>query len=235
MRAMLFAASMPFILATTAAHAAISVAGNANPFLAGQPNGTPCCSGDGAPVESPVLAMSGALGGNTYVFSATGGTMNFPGPVNPTADGAGALNMTADYGTGISGALGVNINGLVGVFLDSLVPGGPAPVQRNDGMAFAAIAPLLGQIFWIGDGLTGTGSGTLQQFTAPSGASRLFLGTSDGFGWYNNVGTIDVNIRQVSTSGSVPEPTSWAMMLTGFALLGTALRRSRRTARVRYT
>ena len=31
-------------------------------------------------------------------------------------------------------------------------------------------------------------------------------------------------------SGAVPEPASWAMMLTGFGLLGTALRRSRRNA-----
>ena len=233
MRKMLITASLPIILAATSAHAATSVPGNANPFLAGQPNGTPCCSGDSAPTESPVLAMSGALGGNTYVFGATGGTMNFPGPVNPTPDGAGAWNMTADYGTGISGALGININGLVGVFLDSLVPGGPAPAQRNDGMAFGSIAPLLGQIFWIGDGLTGTGSGTLQQFTAPGGATRLFLGTSDGFGWYNNVGTIEVSIRSVGTS-PVPEPAAWAMMLAGFSVLGAALRRPQRTLRVRF-
>lgn len=31
-------------------------------------------------------------------------------------------------------------------------------------------------------------------------------------------------------SGAVPEPASWAMMLTGFGLLGTALRSSRRKA-----
>ena len=71
-------------------------------------------------------------------------------------------------------------------------------------------------------------------YTCPAWAT----GNLELFYWDSNSGdnfgeiTFEINAK---TGGSVPEPTSWAMMLTGFALLGTALRRSRRTARVRYT
>jgi hypothetical protein len=44
--------------------------------------------------------------------------------------------------------------------------------------------------FFIGDGVNS--SGTVQQFVAPPGATRLFLGVMDGSGWYNNSGTFDV-------------------------------------------
>ncbi|HEY3242752.1 MAG TPA: hypothetical protein VGM03_05305 [Phycisphaerae bacterium] len=48
------------------------------------------------------------------------------------------------------------------------------------------VMPGLRQPFFIGDGLTGTGSGAVQQFLVPDGATRLFLGTIDGCEWSNN-------------------------------------------------
>jgi hypothetical protein len=204
------------------AEASILVPGTANPYLAGQPSGTPCCDGDSAPAESPVLALSGSLGGDTLTFAATGGVSYGPGPLAPSADGwpGDVFNMTADYGTGISGPMGV---------IGSSVPSGPAPAQLDDGMSFTSLAPGLDQIFWIGDGLTGTGTGSVQSFLAPSGATRLYLGVVDGFGWYNNPGVISVTINGAA---SVPEPSTWAIVLLGLAGLGVAGYRRMRNAAV---
>jgi hypothetical protein len=210
---------------------ATTVPGTANPFLAGHPNGTACCGGDSAPGQSPVLALGGALGGAILTFSATGGASYDPNvAVASSADGLFGFDMTADYGTGISGPLGVNVSGLLGVFITDGVPGGAAPAQRNDGMAFASIAPALYQIFWIGDGLTGTGSGSVQQFLAPGGATRLFLGVADGFGWWNNIGSIEVTINGAPV-GETPLPGALPFFASGVVGLGLiGWRRKRKQA-----
>ena len=87
---------------------------------------------------------------------------------------------------GLSGYKGLG-GSLVGVFLDDAIPlsDPPATLDFSDaglGTAFANLAPELGQIFFIGDGLTGTGNGVRQRFEAPVGATRLLLGTMDGAG-----------------------------------------------------
>jgi len=172
------------------------------------------------------------LGGPGFfgtIISATGGAGFQPGAPATTPDCLApfGFNMVADYtntavagnpSLGISGALNVNASGLVGVFIGSGAPTGPAPAQRNDGVAFNAISPALNQIFWIRDGLTGTGVGTVQQFTAPTGAMFLYFGTVDGFGWNNNVGTIDVSISQISTS-ETPLPAALPLFATGLGAL----------------
>jgi hypothetical protein len=55
---------------------------------------------------------------------------------------------------------------------------------------FSAITPLIGQIFYIGDGQNASG---FQQFIAPAGATRLFLGIPDGFGFDGHPGAYDDN------------------------------------------
>ena len=77
-------------------------------------------------------------------------------------------------------------------------------------------------MFFIGDGLTGTGTGNLQQFFIPVGATRLYLATHDGFGWYNNVGAFEVSV-----TGAVPEPQTYALMFAGLGLVGWMARRRR--------
>ena len=50
-------------------------------------------------------------------------------------------------------------------------------------------------MFFIGDGLTGTGSGAVQQFVVPAGATRLFLASSDDLGASdNNSGQFEVMV-----------------------------------------
>ena len=192
-----------FILIATAslgvarAHGAtVTVNGTDNPYLAGQPSGTACCGGDAAPAESPALASRKLSGGEILTFSTTGSVGYAPGGVAPSADGYPdqPYSMTADYGTGVSGPDSVYVSGLVGVFTTGAVPVDPAPAQLDSGTTFKTLSPGLLQIFWIGDGRTGTGTGARQKFTVPVGATSLYLGVVDGSGWYNNPGQIIVKV-----------------------------------------
>ncbi|MBI4848652.1 MAG: M6 family metalloprotease domain-containing protein [Nitrospirae bacterium] len=100
---------------------------------------------------------------------------------------------------------------LVGVFLNDSEPADPAPsrldfTQAPDGMgdSFFDVFPELNQTFFIGDGLTGTGTGVTQNFHVPAGATRLYLGFADavqfgypssGPGYYwDNYGLLNVTI-----------------------------------------
>jgi hypothetical protein len=59
----------------------------------------------------------------------------------------------------------------------------------------------------------------------PVDASRLFLGTMDGFGWYSNVGSLRVTADTVASP--VPEPGSMLLLGTGLVGLGRAWRKRR--------
>ena len=59
------------------------------------------------------------------------------------------------------------------------------------------------QSFFVGDGLTGTGTGTVQRFVIPEGATALYLGFADGNyfagdpSWYSdNTGSIALQVTQ---------------------------------------
>lgn len=140
---------------------------------------------------------SGLSGGEVLTFSAAGGVGFIPGGVAPSADGYPdqPFSMTDDYGTGVSGPLNVFVSGLVGVFTTGAPPSGPAPAPLDSGVSFKTLSPGLSQIFWIGDGRTGTGTGLRQKFVVPAGATSLYLGVVDGSGWYNNPGTIKVKVQ----------------------------------------
>jgi hypothetical protein len=66
---------------------------------------------------------------------------------------------------------------LVGVFVATGGPTGAAPTALNytttSSTSSSSYTPLLDQTFFIGDGLTGNGSGTEQEFYIPSGATEL--------------------------------------------------------------
>jgi hypothetical protein len=52
--------------------------------------------------------------------------------------------------------------------------------------AFTSASSLLNQAFFIGDGLTGSGSGSAQTFHVPTGATELLLGSVDASGYLGN-------------------------------------------------
>jgi hypothetical protein len=122
---------------------------------------------------------------------------------------------------------------LSGVFLGDAEPVDPAPARldftNNDD--FESLAPEIGQTFFVGDGLSGDGSGVTQRFVVPVGATRLFLGFHDrgpgaGLpGYYSdNSGMLTVDVSQLQ----VPETAS-VMVWSILGIFGVvAVRCSRR-------
>jgi hypothetical protein len=130
--------------------------------------------------------------------------------------------VTPHYGGAENGIAGLTapIGSLIGVFLDDAQPGpskpptlpspappGPPPIPETPPVSFfdtpasrdyLSLAPDLKATFFIGDGLTS--AGRKQHIIAPAGATRLFLGTMDGYGWYSNGGSFQISVSVV------PEP-----------------------------
>lgn len=108
------------------------------------------------------------------------------------------------YSTDFSGAM-------VGMFLsDDLPPSAPPPLrfyntessQGGIPTDFKILSPLIGQVFFIGDGLTGTGSGGIQLFRVPPTATHLYLGYTDSCNggpapscYSDNVGSVTAVFR----------------------------------------
>jgi len=208
---------------------ALVVPGTSNIWLAGQPNGATLPGPDVAPGQSPVNTGLNVSNGGSITFSATG-TVGYPGEV-AGPDGASTGSHGADFG--LSGITNARWNALIGVFIDSNVPGGVAPASLDFGAAgltqnFTSLSPLLNQVFFIGDGVTS--GAVVQEFNIPNGATRLFLGTLDGFGWYNNIGQFNVNVSYPRGGGQpagVPDGGSTLLLLSGgvAALLSVASRK----------
>ena len=205
------------------------VPGTSNPWLAGMPDGS-TASGDTAPAQSPPAADGLTLTpGDALVFLAAGQVANasFGGSAGP--DGGFGLGAPADGFTphaaenGIAAAT-VPLNGLVGIFLGPDQPdltAAPAGLDFRPtgnvpgGVNYTTLAPLLKQVFFIGDGLTA--GGIPQRIVVPAGATRLFLGTMDGYSWSNNVGSFQVSVGEVTGSFGLPATTVTAAPIIGLA------------------
>jgi hypothetical protein len=161
-----------------------------------------------------VKAASPAIGGISFYngYGMDGGSIFGP---------SGALGWTnlSSFG-GISGFLSEGRGPLVGVFLDDSIPNGMAPTRLDFtaigiGTDFLTLAPDLGQVFYIGDGVTS--GGIFQEFIAPVGSTRLALGIPDGFSFRGSPGAYDDNDGYYRISMNVPEPTSLALICLGLA------------------
>ncbi|MGZ5528417.1 MAG: hypothetical protein ACXWJB_07095 [Limisphaerales bacterium] len=190
-----------FSVTITDATTSFAVAGTANPWLAGMPNGSIACGGDIATAQSPVLVQP-VIPGTVLTFDVSGTTDHGGPPFGLTPDGGTLQTHTAENGIASNN---VPISGLVGVFLDSSVPTSTqAPAAFADVFSAPIIRPNLKQVFFIGDGLTGTGTGTAQQFVVPTGATRLFLGTQDGCTWADNGGSFQVTVSPNQDINPIP-------------------------------
>jgi hypothetical protein len=213
---------------TLAANAGVVVVpGTSDPWLSGQPNGTTASSEDVAPAQSPVYAGSVTPGG-TVTWTATGLVGNGPlePQFGPNGDVTGSRYGLFSHGSGaengISDVLGIGVDSLMGVFLGPGVPSGAAPAPLNFssiGFTYTSLSPLVDQVFYMGDG-------SAQSLIVPTGATRLYLGTMDGFGWDNNLGSFTVDLTQ-GVTGAVPDAGSTLTMLgIAFGLVGLVRRKT---------
>ncbi|MBN2130829.1 MAG: hypothetical protein JW741_15110 [Sedimentisphaerales bacterium] len=176
-----------------------------------------------------VRALDPAVGGVSF-YNGIGGTIFGPG-----GNGLGGSNLTAL--DGISGYIGPQ-GPLAGVFLDDSIPSsGPAPATLDFGTGgigidFLTLSPGLGQVFYIGDGVT-TG-GVFQEFIAPAGATRLALGIPDGFGFVGPPGAYDDNDGSYQVRIGINEiptvvPVPGALLLGSLGMGVVSWMRRRRT------
>jgi hypothetical protein len=177
-----------------------------------------------------IKALDPAVGGISF-FNGFGAPLFGPSGNTPAGSSLTAFGGISSY-TGPQGPL-------VGVFLSDAVPSASPPPGLDFspaglGIDFASITPLLGQVFYIGDGKTA--GGEFQEFIAPAGATRLFLGIPDGFGFGGAPGAYDDNdgsyririgVNEVPFVPGIPEPETYALMLAGLAGLGWVKRRRR--------
>jgi len=173
-------------------------------------------------------------------------TANPPGLISPSEGSPTTFYMAMDAFGGISGMnlfestpSDRRVMFLTGVFLADSEPVAPAPASLDFsstslGRSFTELAPLLYQTFYIGDGLTGEGSGDVQTFVVPAGATRLFLGIVDGSYFVGAPDYYDNNDGSFVASfavNAVPEidPNSYvsavSLLFGAFALLERRRRR----------
>lgn len=179
------------------------VPGNANPWLAGMPSGSIAGNGfDVAPDQSPIEVKDIPIKPDEILtFSVTGGVASGPFQLvnaDGTADGTNVWTRIPGSENGIANIYAPG-DALIGVFLDDFVPSNfPAPAALDFGTPssrdFASLYPQLRQPFFIGDGKDSAGN--VQQFVVPAGATRLFLGTMDGYEWANNQGSFTVTVAK---------------------------------------
>jgi hypothetical protein len=177
---------------------------------------------DGSNGIAPVVFTFPAGGWRTMTFPSVGGAWGCQnGEAEYSADGetsgqcltnGGATNFNS-----IGPFSGVHLTDfqgpLVGMFLGNTLPASaPAALRfyvsnKSAGGTqtdFLALSPQIGQVFFIGDGLTGTGTGLAQTFVVPPAATHLYLGYFDTCAppgntipscYSDNVGSLNVTAR----------------------------------------
>lgn len=177
-------------------------------------------------------------------FSSVTGTIGCNFVITNGPDGTCFPNVSTTV-TNSGGISGINVNHanmfLVGVFLDASAPSGagPSALNYNYGTPVslntsdAGFSPILDQVFFIGDGLTGAGTGSEQVFKVPTGADRLYLGFADSFDsvpsfYGDDVGSLVATFA--ITTITTPEPAH-GFLVAGGLFIGVWLYRRRSRAR----
>lgn len=225
------------LLAATLPSYAITLSVDAVNNIYGAGFGTAPAPGGGSGGTLPPSFTFAAGSGKVLTFSSVTGTATLTtafGFFGPDGNTSFAMNL-GSYG-GISGIKSDASSFLAGVFLGPAQPLDPAPAVLNFtsaglGTSFATLSPLINQMFYIGDGLTGTGSGSQQQFYVPDTATALYLGFPDGSGYQglpglyqDNGGTLTATFS-IQTPSVPDESSSAAMLLCGCVALAGFYRR----------
>ena len=207
----------------------ITVPGNAEIHGAGNA-GLPDSSG-----VAPVLVNLPANSLAVYVTNVSG-TISLNGNSGHNdADGvmiSGSGYPAWSYAGPYGGISGINIPGagaLVGVYEPNTAPArtasapGTGDFYTGIGTSFSSLLPVMYATFFIGDGLTGDGSGNPQLFQIPQGATRLFLGIPDasGFngspgGYSDNSGAFTLSVKVLVANVSAPAVANVQILGTNF-------------------
>lgn len=232
--------SSPAAFAANSSAQTHTVPADADVFAAGSEKPPDLPGGSGT--VPPSVALGGA---DTVTFPAITGQIqagsSFPetGPDGYTRGEIGDRELGTDITSyrGISGVVHKERSlFVVGVFLSDETPVPPAPERRNftEKDSFERLSPETGQVFFIGDGRTD--DGTVQKFTVPEGATRLYIGFADGNfftgkpGYYSdNSGelnvTVDTSSTPNTTTGGSGPGFGVAAALVGVVLLAVGRKR----------
>jgi hypothetical protein len=192
---------------------------------------------EGTALDAPYVTFAtGAR--NVFTFTSVTGGVNCCDNTGDLATPDGG-NWVDGFGSsirginGISDAVGNTQLPLVAMFGSDADPfgnAGPPALPAWDAIDPHSQAPHLYQVFYVGDGRAGfnDASGKLLTFTAPTDATRLYIGFVDALGfhdtsgfYFDNPGSIDATVTL-----TVPEPATCALMGLGLLSLALARRRS---------
>ncbi len=173
-----------------------------------------------------------------------------PGTVNPidySFTAASTGNIVAYFagnGAGFTNLLGLLVNGVdtgieglnnqTSAIGDSLDFG---PVTAGDVLTFRLRVTDNGDLFYSDRSLNTDGITHIYATNYAGGDFGLPAGTYVGFEDLNGGGDLDYeDLAFIFTNvrSNVPEPAAWALMLAGFGLVGSAMRRRRVAANVTY-
>ncbi|HRK31084.1 MAG TPA: pilus assembly protein [Tepidisphaeraceae bacterium] len=151
----------------------------------------------GSPIKAGNIPV---LPGSTMTFDGVNGGANNS---NSTTlyDGDGNTGWVIDnFGKSENGMSNIKapINSVIAVFLTDTRPDqnnsskNPPVLDFSSASSrnFTSLEPQIQQVFFIGNGRRDNGE--VQRFKVPAGATRLFIGTMDGWEWNNNVGGFEV-------------------------------------------
>jgi PEP-CTERM motif len=200
--------------ASGALSATVSVSGFAGPWsVAANPS---LDYGVGDNTAPTVLSLASGATSVTITYL-SGLTSAFVG-VPPTVDALGYVG--GIFGSGAGGFTGIGSSGqpFPSFFIDPTNAGPPIYLAALIGDFTNSAGVVIGTPFAPGDG----------PFTIsiPTGATELSLGINDDI-YSDNSGALTIGVTGVS---GVPEPSTWAMIILGFAGLGFVGHRKSRSA-----